>query len=468
MKNLTFVLLITLVIVSCKQEKSLDYAIISGEIKNANTVYIRNILLDVEKEIHLKDGNFKDTIPMDMSNQIQTVYDGTHLSRLYLTTGSDISITYDTKNYETTFSIEGKGREENNYLFQKRKLIPDKKTFEHIFSRQENEFKKEILNIKQENEKLLDRFKVSKDFKIKELNNIHYSYLKSIDNYTFYYHHFTKKKAQVSKEFDKEIQNLTIDIDNYTDYYYSEDYKDFFINYLDKQSKLISEKDSIHHNLALLKIVSNIKNDAFKSLLMNLQTKRAFSLHLYDKSHLNDFLQNHLDEYYTLYKANSIDKESTEIMTKRYQRIKKLLKGNLSPKFVDYENYAGGTSSLDDFKGKYVYIDFWATWCKPCIAEFPALESIQGKYKNKNIVFLSISVDRQIHHEKWRKMIDNKELKGIQLFADKDFDSEFVKDYMVQGIPRFILLSPTGEIIDIDAPRPSDSKLIDIFNELKI
>ena len=63
-------------------------------------------------------------------------------------------------------------------------------------------------------------------------------------------------------------------------------------------------------------------------------------------------------------------------------------------------------------------------------------------------------------------MVADKELKGIQLFADADWKSDFVKKYAIDGIPRFILLDAEGKIVNADAPRPSDPKLKDVLTEL--
>lgn len=74
-----------------------------------------------------------------------------------------------------------------------------------------------------------------------------------------------------------------------------------------------------------------------------------------------------------------------------------------SPIFENFENIKGGTTSLKDLKGKYVYIDVWATWCGPCKAEIPHLKSLEEKYQGKNIVFVSISVDSKEDHDAWQK-----------------------------------------------------------------
>ncbi|WP_298237041.1 TlpA disulfide reductase family protein [uncultured Algibacter sp.] len=158
-------------------------------------------------------------------------------------------------------------------------------------------------------------------------------------------------------------------------------------------------------------------------------------------------------------------------LTNRFQnnlKLTALTKGKASPKFTDYENNAGGTTSLDDLKGKYVYVDVWATWCGPCKREIPFLKKVEKAYHNKNIEFVSISIDKASDHEKWKKMIADKELGGVQLLADADWKSQFVQDYAIQGIPRFILIDPNGNIVTPDAPRPSDEKLKDLFTELNI
>ena len=139
--------------------------------------------------------------------------------------------------------------------------------------------------------------------------------------------------------------------------------------------------------------------------------------------------------------------------------------GKPSPQF-DYENYKGGKSKLSDFKGKYVYIDNWATWCGPCRAEIPYLQKIEEKYHGKNIEFVSISIDEMKNHDKWKKFVDEKKLGGVQLMADKDWRSDFVVAYGINSIPRFILIGPDGNVIDADAKRPSDPALTAQLDEL--
>ncbi len=173
---------------------------------------------------------------------------------------------------------------------------------------------------------------------------------------------------------------------------------------------------------------------------------------------------------------NMKDENIYKIQRQRYLELKakkdKIAKGQPSPEFKNYLNYKGGKNSLSDYRGKYVYIDLWATWCKPCIAQFPVLKKLEKEYKNKNIVFISIATDddKTAHSwEKakkvWRDAVKKFELKGVQLFAG---EKQFTINYLVGTIPRFMLIDPEGNIVDNDAPRPGDPALKKLLDELEI
>lgn len=149
-----------------------------------------------------------------------------------------------------------------------------------------------------------------------------------------------------------------------------------------------------------------------------------------------------------------------------------LPEGSPSPTFENYINFKGGTTSLSDLKGKFVYVDIWATWCGPCKREIPSLKKVEEQFHGKNIEFVSISVDderrsgtKEKAFESWKTMVKDKELGGIQLFSDNAWQSDFVKNYKVNGIPRFILIDPNGNIVSPDAPRPSNPELITLLEE---
>ena len=186
-----------------------------------------------------------------------------------------------------------------------------------------------------------------------------------------------------------------------------------------------------------------------------------------------------LNLYKNLDSALSLDavKQSDKMVTyfqRAYSDNLKTSIGSTSPTFSDYMDYNGGKKSLNSFLGKYVYIDVWATWCGPCIQQIPSLEKLMKEYKNKNIEFISISTDDQRRNggswdaaeKKWRSFIKKRQMGGTQLWIGKD--NSFQQAYKINSIPRFILIDPKGNIVDANAPRPSDPRLKSLFTSLGI
>ncbi len=227
-------------------------------------------------------------------------------------------------------------------------------------------------------------------------------------------------------------------------------------------SNYIAKKSLLQKSLFTPDLL-DLEEDAFKAKVTEIENK------------LSELIENNKNIDSTIYASEKagLEKLNENLLTAYTQKKMKDVKisdftGKPSPEFVNYENHKGGTTSLSDLKGKYVYIDVWATWCGPCKKEIPSLKKVEKQYHGKNIEFVSISIDDETLHDAWKKMVTDKELGGIQLLADNNFKSKFVQDYKIQGIPRFILIDPDGNVVDANAPRPSSPKLIELFKSLNI
>lgn len=164
-----------------------------------------------------------------------------------------------------------------------------------------------------------------------------------------------------------------------------------------------------------------------------------------------------------LYQYLTSDKSKKFLIT--YE--KELHKNVGQPGFnFTYQDINDKPVSFSDFKGKLVYIDVWATWCGPCMNEIPFLKTLEEEYRDKDIVFLSISIDKMKDKLKWKDMVVSKELQGVQLIADKDFKSGICENYAIKGIPRFLLFDKEGKIVSSDTMRPSNPEIRNQFNNL--
>jgi thiol-disulfide isomerase/thioredoxin len=207
------------------------------------------------------------------------------------------------------------------------------------------------------------------------------------------------------------------------------------LNDFNKGNAKLMESDSAEFNLKI-----NTFETQIKDLLSNTKGIDSLILSQETKS-LNGYIKGLKERY-----------------KKQHILLTTLGKGKPSPKFTNYENFKGGKTSLDDFKGKYVYIDVWATWCRPCLGQIPALKELEKEYHGKNIEFVSISSDKPEKHQAWINMIKSKDMGGTQLFAGKDLD--FMRAYQINSIPRFIFIGKNGEILNANAPRPSQKEAV--------
>lgn len=136
--------------------------------------------------------------------------------------------------------------------------------------------------------------------------------------------------------------------------------------------------------------------------------------------------------------------------------------GDKSPDFK-YLDINGKEVSLADLKGKYVYIDVWATWCGPCKAQIPHLKELEKKLHGKNIVFVSISCDKD--KGAWETMVKEQKLDGVQLHTGGD--QSFMNAYAIKGIPRFILLDKEGKIVNPNMTRPNNPETEKVLTALE-
>jgi len=171
---------------------------------------------------------------------------------------------------------------------------------------------------------------------------------------------------------------------------------------------------------------------------------------------------------YELINKNYQKKKANELGVKKYEFNTKeanLLNGSVSPSF-NYLNYSGGQNKLEDFRGKYVFINVWTSWSMKAKGQMPYLKNTIEKYKSENILFVNISLDEQKDIEKWRTAIVENKIGGVNLFSDKARKSDFVKALKITGVPRFIIIDPDGKILVAAAPRPSDPELQKVLDSL--
>lgn len=203
----------------------------------------------------------------------------------------------------------------------------------------------------------------------------------------------------------------------------------------------------------------------------------------------NEILRNNPDNYYSLllysqHIAKRYDPLGTEELfnllsprvrattlgrqvQKEIDGAKLLAIGQMAPDFTQ-NDVNGKPIKLSDFRGKYVLIDFWASWCAPCRAENPWVKHMYERYKDKNFTVLGVSLDNPGQKEAWLKAIKDDRLTWTNVSDLKGFDNEVARKYHVQGIPTNVLIDPDGKILARNLRATSlTSKLVEVLGEIK-
>lgn len=150
--------------------------------------------------------------------------------------------------------------------------------------------------------------------------------------------------------------------------------------------------------------------------------------------------------------------KSKTFVTKSLEVINNQQKGKAFPALL-FEDVNGKPMNIAQFKGKFVVIDFWATWCGPCKETSPVFEYQAKKNKyNDNLVFLSASIDED--KNKWKLDLKNTQSNVKQWWVA---DAKVLKALGVNSIPRFMMLDPNGKIFNANMPRPNETNFEDIL-----
>jgi len=143
-------------------------------------------------------------------------------------------------------------------------------------------------------------------------------------------------------------------------------------------------------------------------------------------------------------KSKFNDNQAVTEFLVRMAKLKSVQVGQDAPAF-SMKSIDGKNISLADYKGKYVLLDFWASWCMPCRNENPNIVKAYNNYKDKNFTILGISLDKD--PKAWAQAISADKLTWSHVSELSDFEGPTVRLYQIEAIPSSFLIDPTGKII---------------------
>lgn len=143
-----------------------------------------------------------------------------------------------------------------------------------------------------------------------------------------------------------------------------------------------------------------------------------------------------------------VEKKALQVaqQLEKEKKVKEMTTGDYDAPAFTLENLERKQVSLSDFRGKWVVLDFWGSWCKWCIKGFPELKEAYAKYKGKLEI---IGIDNRDTKDQWRDAVKRFDLPWVQLYNPKETAEALLAKYMVEGFPTKVIVSPQGKIMDI-------------------
>ena len=445
---------------ACSTDSVKKEALLTGKILNSeNSIALLSIAGKTDTIALNEDGSFSHTLLIDKASKSNLRADRKNIV-IWLEPGTTLEVTFDVTNPETTRLFSGDTESESEFSNVIDKVNREiNQSNREAYKLEPNEFKEKVLSDREKKDEMLNNLVsktpgLSKAFINREKTTYEFSSYASLLSYERA-HKFNTETVEVElpSGWYSFMDNIDLNNESYLDI---PECTNVISTVIDKK---ISETSNLGDDAGDAErlgvqfewIKSNISNPAVADYFM----------YSYIAAIVPYQGPAGIEKYIDTYIQSSLNKENKIALEAIVTEWAPIMPGMDAPIF-NLPDLKGNMVSLEDFAGKYVYIDFWATWCGPCKIEIPVLEQLAKDYAGKNIEIISISVDRD--KQEWVNMITRDKPEWLQLHDSIELNDE----YLVKFIPTFVLIDRDGKIIEPRAPRPSSGKeLTDLLDSLE-
>jgi thiol-disulfide isomerase/thioredoxin len=284
------------------------------------------------------------------------------------------------------------------------------------------------------------------------------------------------KKNEINDLFFREIANRE------TDMYIAREQLDYFlfrkymhhletelpVGYFDRIDSLKSKIDALMVTSGFndfynrLSALSSNDPDTFK--IQILKEKRSLSRDIVLSHHIGYYINNkdttHAGKLLRFYNNEIDNLMIRQELIKRYLKAKEILENPVIKNAIlsDFSRLPEAGSVLSSitgkYKGKVIYLKFWAPWCAPCVAQIPYAEKLEEIFSPDNFVLINLCVDTP--KDRWKATISEKQLRGYQYLLNDQQYKQLQVLFRIEGIPHYVLIDRKGNIVNEDAPIPGD------------
>ena len=431
----------------------------NGEFRQSSIVFYLDDLLRNEKYEVVPDkfGNFRVQIPISQPTPAYFEYDGKK-AQMFLSPGEIVKIFFSNTLFDNTLRFDGGGEIHNNYCKEYRQRFKDEDTDYDLSQRRtvmsaatfssycqdlrlkENAF---LRNYLARNKEASIAFRVwaQSAIEYRAANRTVSYFYKTADKFSDGYIDFalqfslTNPEALVASEYLKFLEN--------------------HLRHLCMRDPLQMQKQRENRGEPWPVRASQIAPKAFHGkVLDHVQAHLALVLIDAESSYANGL--------YDEFMRTGKDFELKDLLKKRFNKYSTEM-SNVKPPddarlfVVNQESPLTFKQLLSQYRGKVVYLDFWASWCKPCMEEMTHAPKLKQYFHDKEVAFVYLSSDDS--DGQWKKNIAKLQVGGDHYLMDENLKDSAYTRLLVTGLPRYALIDKEGEIADGDAKRPSNAAL---------
>lgn len=426
-----------------------------------DAVLVFNVTDPTAREVVVVCHNDIISTPLDASGCAQVVMKGIDAAYakvfygrdfrwIYFEKGDKASISFAGKDFSDTFTFEGDKAAAVEYLHKVRlTALPDED-----YALEFDQYLEKIRAKEQAAIKLMKANSLSSAGRFAKMEEarIRYSYAAPLLMYPIGHKMMARDMSYApDEEYYKVIEEYFVENEDWVDV---DEYRDFILeaaHVLDAENRNVS--DLYPRAVAQMRYIA----DRFSTAKV-----RDILLHSLAATYVDRYGIDDIQDLENIYHSYVKDEALLADYASKFDKWDVSKPGKPSPA-LSATDIDGKVWTLEDFRGRYVYIDMWATWCAPCRREVPYLKALAEKFQDAHIVFLGLSVDSD--KAKWENMVRGGDLCGVQLYLGPR--SAFQTAYNVEGIPHFILLDKEGRIVSNDMSKPSSDETAGILESLE-
>lgn len=458
MKKGIFILFLLMCSLSSVFSQTVLDAILMGSIQNAKQSfielrYLNNPLDDTLQIIRIdinEQGQFYQQLPIKRPLDAIFIYNQQQLA-IYIEPEETVEIRSRDGSFFSSLLLIGTFRH-NQYLLDFYKAFPDKKIIidrkQHIINDSADNYKRFEDSLYKAKINFIDQYSIEQPLSKKFIRRQKASYRYGANNnkfkYPSEYTYLTKKQKELPADYYSFMMDLSVRENDLLSVSEFKDYLDNYYTYRYNEDKPIvnSEVDMVFSEYSL---ATTIYEDRVASYFLTKKFGELLETHPYDltKKYISDYMSNVYSKEYRAY----VD-----------AKIATAINGSSESKAYDFalKDQNGKLVKLSDFKGKVVYLNFWASWCLPCLGEIENHNQIQQQYKDRDFITIMISVDEDV--KSWKKILPRYDKSIIQLQMS-GMKNEIAAKYNLKSIPKSLVINKDGIVIHSDIPMPSNASI---------